>query len=169
MSSFSQPDKQTAQALNQKAIAGIDTYFAHVKTLTLAGTKTPPVDLKATFQAEIDADVAADKAHAEYTQQVVAAKLARSKGRAARKNLKAYVLANYGSEAVQMLKDLGISAPKPASRTAESKAQAAEKAVATRKAKKDAIASIAAARQASPIGATATPTPAAVTVTPPKS
>jgi hypothetical protein len=160
MSAYTQPNKQTAQALNQKAIAGIDTYFAHVKTLTLAGTSTPPSTLKATLQAEIDADEAADKAHAQYTQQVVAAKLARSKGRAARKNLKAYVLANYGSEAVQMLKDLGISAPKPASRTAKSKAQAAEKAASTRKAHEEAVASI---------GATAPAAQATATVTPPKS
>ena len=160
MSAYTQPNKQTAQALNQKAIAGIDTYFAHVKTLTLAGPSTTPAALKATLQAEIDADEAADKTHAQYTQQVLAAKLARSNGRTARKNLKAYVLANYGSEAVQMLKDLGIPVPKPASRTARSKAQAAEKAAGTRKAHEEAVASI---------GATATPPPAAVTVTPPKS
>jgi hypothetical protein len=160
MSASHIPNKQAAQALNQKAIAGIDTYFAHVKTLTLAGTNTPPAALKATLQAEIDADEAVDKAHAQYTQQVLAANLARSNGRAARKNLKAYVFGNYGSAAVQMLKDLGIPVPKTASRTVQSKAQAAEKAASTRKAKEEAIASI---------GAPAPPAPAAVTVTPPKS
>jgi hypothetical protein len=142
MNGTNSPNKQTAQALNQKAIAGIDTYFAHVKTLTLAGASTTPAALKATLQAEIDANSAADKAHGQYLQQVVAAKLARSNGRAARKNLKAYVLGNYGSEAVQMLKDLGIPVPKPASRTAQSKAKASAKAVATREAKEEAIASI---------------------------
>ena len=79
------PNKKTALALNQKAIAGIDTYFAHVKVLTLAGTSTPPATLKATLQAEIDGEAAVAKAEAQYTQQVVAAKLARSNGRVARK------------------------------------------------------------------------------------
>jgi hypothetical protein len=164
MSGSTKPNKKTALELNEKAIAGIDTYFTHVKTLTLAGTSTPPATLKATLQAEIDANNAVDKVEAQYTQQVVAAKLARSNGRAARKKLKAYVLANYGSEAAQMLKDLGIPVPKPASRTAESKAQASGKASATRKAKKEALASIGAPPPAPPAPAA----PAAV-VTSPKS
>jgi hypothetical protein len=160
MSGTTQPSKKTALALNQKAIEGIGTYFANVKTLTLAGTSTTPADLKATLQAEIDADNAVDKVEAQYTQQVVAAQLARSKGRAARKALKAYVLGNYGADAVQMLKDLGIPVPKPAGRkTVQSKAQGAEKATATRKARKEALASIDAPAPSAPSPVAATPTP----------
>lgn len=143
MSGARTPNKTTAQALNQKAIAGIDTYFGHIKTLMLSGANVTPADLKATLQAEIDADTAVDKVQAQYTQQVVAAKLARSKARASRKSLKAYVLANYGAASVQMLKDLGIPVPKPLGpQTAEAKAQAAAKATATRKAKKAAAGSV---------------------------
>jgi hypothetical protein len=144
MSTKNSPSKNTALALNEKAIEGISTYFAHVKTLTLAGTNYAPKDLQAVLQAEIDANKAVDTAQAQYTQQVVAAKLARSKGRAARKALKAYVLGTSGAASVQMLKDLGIPVPKPLGpKTAESKAQAAGKATATKKAKKAAIGAVA--------------------------
>ena len=136
------PNKTTALALNEKAIGGVDKYFAHVKTLTLAGTSYTPAALKEALQAEIDGEKAVEDVHAQYTQQVVAARLTRSKGRVVRKALKAYVLGNYGAEAVQMLKDLGIPVPKPTGvKTAKSKAQAADKAATTRKAKKEALAS----------------------------
>jgi hypothetical protein len=160
MSSKNTPSKNTALALNQKAIAGVDTYFAHVKTLTLAGTSYTPKDLQAVLQAEIDADKAVDTVQAQYTQQVVAAKLARSKGRAVRKSLKAYVLANYGATAVQMLKDLGIPVPKPLGpRTAQSKAQAADKATATKKAKKEAVEAVDSPAPPAPAPVTASPKP----------
>jgi hypothetical protein len=166
MGSGNIPNKTTALALNQKAIEGIGKYFAHVKTLTIAGASVTPKDLQATLQAEIDADKAVDESQAQVRQQVVAATLARSKGRAARKSLKAYVLATSGADAVQMLQDFGIPVPKAAgARTAQSKAQAADKATATRKAHKEAIASVDAPAPSAP-SATA---PAAAPVTPPKS
>jgi hypothetical protein len=143
MSGANIPNKTTAQALNQKAIEGVDTYFANVKTLTLAGTTYTPTTLKAVLQDEIDGDKAADQIQAQYRQQVVAARLARAKARAARKGLKAYVLGTYGADAVQVLQNLGIPVPKPlGQKTAKSKAQAADKAEATRTARKEAIASI---------------------------
>jgi hypothetical protein len=156
-------NKNAALALNQKAIAGIDTYFAHVKTLTLAGTSYTPATLKAVLQAEIDSNTELDKVEAQYRQQVVAAKLARSNGRAARKGLKAYVLGTSGAQAVQMLKDFGIPVPKSTGvKTAKSKAQAADKAAATRKAHEEAIASVDAPAPAAPAPVAATP------ATPPK-
>jgi hypothetical protein len=162
MSSRNSPNRNTALALNQKAIEGVDTYFAHVKSLTLAGTSYTPKDLQAALQAEIDADKAVETVQAQYTQQVVAARLARSKGRAIRKSLKAYVLGNYGAESVQMLKDLGIPVPKPLGpRTAKSKAQAADQATATKKAKQlaiDSVESVAAAAPA-PVAPAAAPKP----------
>jgi hypothetical protein len=143
MSTNTNPSKSTALALNQKSIEGIGKYLAHVKTLTLAGTSYAPKELQAVFQAEIDANKAVDTAEAQYTQQVVAAKLARTKVRVTRKALKGYVLSVYGADAVQMLKDFGIAVPKPLGpKTAESKAQAAGKATATKKAKKAAIDSL---------------------------
>ena len=87
------PNKTTVLALNQKAIEGVDKYLATLKTLTVAGTSyTPSSTLTAVLQAEIDGDKAVDDARAQYRQQVVAATLARSNGRAIRKGLKTYVL-----------------------------------------------------------------------------
>jgi hypothetical protein len=137
------PNKTTALALNQKAIHGVDKYFAHVKTFTLAGTVYTPASLKAVLQAEIDANKAVDDGQAQLQQQVVAAQLARAKARGARQGLKAYVLGTSGADAVQMLKDLGIPVPKPRGiKSAKSKAEAVDAATATRQAKKEAIASI---------------------------
>jgi len=165
MPANSVPNKATALALNQKIIEGVDTYFAKVKSLTLAGTAYTPKSLQAVLQAEIDADKATDQSKAQYRQQVAAAQTARSKGRAARKGLKAYVLGNYGADAVQMLENLGISVPKALGvMAAKSRAKAVEKASATRTAHKEAIASVDAPASAAP------PAPAApASVTPPKS
>jgi predicted Fe-Mo cluster-binding NifX family protein len=160
MPANSVPNKTTALALNQKVIEGVDTYFAKVKSLTLAGTTYTPKTLQAVLQAEIDANKAADEGKAQYRQQVVAAQAARSKGRAARKGLKAYVLGNYGAAAVQMLENLGITVPKALGvRTAKSKAEAVEKATATRTAHKEAIASVDAPAPSAPAPATANVTP----------
>ena len=155
-------NKNAAQALDQKAMSGVDKYFAHVKTITLAGTTFTPTALKAVLQAEIDANTSVDETEAQLRQQVVAAKLARAKAQAARAGLKAYVLGTSGADAVQMLKDFGIPVPKPkGTRTVKSKAQSADGSAATRKAKKEAIASLdapAPAPPALPPAASTTPT-----------
>ena len=166
MKTETNPNKKTALALNQQAIQGIDKYFAHVKSLTIAGTAYTPANLKATLQAEIDAENSVTEGQAQYKQQVVAARVARSKGRATRKLIKAYVLTNFGAENVQTLGNFGIPVPKtPGKRTAMSKAQAADKAAATRKAHEEAIASVDAPASSAPAPAT----PVAASVTPPKS
>jgi hypothetical protein len=162
MTSSKNPNKTTALALNQKAIEGVEKYFANVKNVTIAGTTYTPAALTATLQAEIDADKAADDGHAQYRQQVVAAQLARSKGRAMRKGLKAYVLSNFGADAVQTLQNFGFPVPKPLGRrSSASKAQAVDKGEATRKAHKEANASVDAPAPSAPAA------PAAAVVAPP--
>jgi hypothetical protein len=137
------PNKTAAQVLNLKAIEGVDKYLANVKTLTIAGTDYTPAALKAVLQAEIDGDNAADESRAQYRQQVVAAKLTRSKGRVLRKGLKAHVLSTFGADNVQTLEAFGISVPKPLGpQTSQAKAQASAAAAATRKARKEALASL---------------------------
>jgi hypothetical protein len=159
MSSSKNSNKVTTQALNQTAIEGVDKYYAHVKSLTVAGTTYTPADLKAVLQAEIDANKALDQSRAQVNQQVVATRLARSKGSVTRKGLKAYILGTAGADAVQMIEDFGMSVPKkPGVKSAKAKALAADAAEATRKAKKEALASIDAAAPALP---TATPAVAA--------
>ncbi len=158
MKSSSIPNKTTVLALNQKAIQGVETYLAHVKQLTIAGATYAPADLKATLQAEIDANNTADEGRAQYRQQVVAARVARSKGSAIRKVLKTYVLSNYGADAVQMLENFGMPVPKPiGKRTAKATAQAVAEAQATRKAHEAARASVDAPATAAPAQAAAAP------------
>jgi hypothetical protein len=137
------PSKTTTLALNKKAISGVEKYFAHVKTLTVAGATHTPQSLAAVFQSEIDANTALEETLALVKQQVAAARVARAKARSTRKGLKTYLLGTTGADAVQMLDDFGMSAPKPTGpRTAKSKAEAVDAAEATRKAKKEALATI---------------------------
>jgi hypothetical protein len=159
MATSNRLNKATALEQNQQVIEGIDTYLAHVKQVTIAGTTYTPADLKAALQAEIDAEKSVVTGKAQYKQQVVAARLARSKGRATRKLVKTYVLTSYGAANVQTLENFGIPVPKALGpQTAEARAKAAAKAAATRKARKAAIASIDAAALPAPSGAV---TPAA--------
>jgi hypothetical protein len=133
--------------------------------LTIAGTTFTPADLTAALQAEIDAEKSVVEGRAQYKQQVVAAQLARSKGRTTRKLIKTYVLSSFGATNVQTLENFGIPVPKPLGpKTAKSKAEAADKATTTRNARKEAIASIDATVPSAP---TAPAAPAAL-VTPPK-
>ncbi len=145
------PNHRTALVLDQMIIAGVDTYFAKVKTLTLAGTVYTPKALKAVLQTEIDATNSLGSAKAQMRQHVATANAARAKALDARKELRAYILGNFGATAVAMLQDFGMNVPKPVGRkTAAVKAEAASKAKATRKALKEAEESV-----------TKTPAPAA--------
>jgi hypothetical protein len=136
-------NKTTVQVMNTKAIDGVDKYLANIKSLMIAGTSYAPADLKAALQAEIDGNNAADASRAQYRQQVVAARLTRSKGTAVRQALKTWILSTHGADAVQMFENFGIPVPKgPGRKTAATKAEAAVEAAATRKARKEALASL---------------------------
>ena len=130
------PNKNTALATDQKAIQGVDKHFAKIKSLVLAGVSYTPASLKALFQAEIDACNALDQSRAQMKEQVATTRTARANASAGRKNLKAYVLGNYGANAVQVLEDFGLSVPKASGpKTVEAKAGAILQAKATRKAR----------------------------------
>lgn len=129
-------NKNTVLASNQKMSEGVDKHFAKVKSLTLAGVTYTPASLKATLAAESDANSAVDQGRAQLKEQVATARAAQAKANAARKALKAYVLGNYGAQAVNMLADFGLSPPKaPGPKTTLAKAEAAARRTATRKAR----------------------------------
>jgi hypothetical protein len=149
-------NKNTALATNQKAISGVSKHFAKVKNVTLAGVSYTPGALKGLFQDEIDANNALDASRAQMSEQVDAAQAVRAKASAARKGLRAYILGNYGAKAVQVLEDFGISPPKaPGPKTAQARADAAKKGVATREAKRKAAKAAVAAAPSTAAGATA--------------
>jgi hypothetical protein len=135
MSTKNSPNKTTARALNQKAVQGIDKYFAKVTSLTIGGVAYTPDTLKAVLEAEIDASDVVDAARAQLQQQVAAPRVARAKAYAVRGSLRTYILGAYGAAAVQMLGDFGMPVPKRPIKTVDVKAEAVKKAKATRAAR----------------------------------
>jgi predicted Fe-Mo cluster-binding NifX family protein len=155
----------TAIALSQKNQAGVTKYFTALPTLMLAGVTTTAVKINAVFQADIDATTALDAAEADVSQKRAAQKAARAAAIAERSDLKAYILGNYGEQAVQMLADFGFDPPKPrGAQTVASKAQAVAQSKATRAARgtkgtkqKAAIKGVVATPAAEPPATPATP------------
>src|SRR5580658_1233743 len=115
MSANNNPNKNTALALNQKAIQGVDKYFAKVKNLTVAGTSYTPAALKAVLQGEVEANEAIDTTRAQLKQEVATGRAARAKATGPREGLPSYHPGTYGAAAVQMLADFGMSPPKSTS------------------------------------------------------
>ena len=136
MGTNSIPNKNTALALNQSVIEGVDKHFAKVKTLTLAGASYTPTTLKALLQAEIDGIKSIDVGRAQVKEQVATHRETQAKAYEARAALRAYILGTAGAKAVGMLQDFGMSAPKPKGRkTVAVKAEAITKSLATREAR----------------------------------
>ena len=135
-----QPNKTTAKDLDLTAIAGIKKYLASVTKITLANTDYSATSLMGALQAEVDAIMVVDAGKAQLMQQVAETGKVRVKTRALRALLRKYILTTYGTEALQMLGDFGMTAPKNTGpRTALAKAKASAKTVATRLAKKNAL------------------------------
>lgn len=162
-------NKTTATALDQKAIAGIQKYFASMKSIVLGGTTYTPATLKAAFQAEVDAIAALDTAKAQLKQHVADTTETRENTQALRSLLGSYLLASNGAGDVQMLADFGLNTPKSRGpRTAEAKAQAQAKARTTREAKKAALKNASASLAAGPATPPVVATAASVSLPPAK-
>jgi hypothetical protein len=128
-------NKTTAKDLDRQAISGIQKYLASVVKITLAGVDYTPVTLTSALQKEIDAITAVDGVRSQLRQMVVESTKTRAQTRSLRAVLRKYILTTFGVEALQMLGDFGMKAPKnlgPQTVAAKAKAQA------TRKAKKEA-------------------------------
>jgi hypothetical protein len=120
-------------ALCQKNQAGVTKYLATTPTILLAGESTDATKINSVFAADITATVALEAAEADIHQKRALQHAARAQAIATRRDLKAYVVANYGPKAVQMLEDMGFDPPKPrGARTVASKAQAVAASKATR-------------------------------------
>jgi predicted Fe-Mo cluster-binding NifX family protein len=159
------PSNVVAIALSQKNQAGVTKYLTALPTLLLAGVVTTATKINAVFQADIDTSTALDAAEADVAQKRAVQKAARAAAIAERSDLKAYILGNYGEQAVQMLADFGFDPPKPrGAQTVASKAQAVAQGKATRAARgtkgakqKAAIKGVVATPAAEPAPAPATP------------
>jgi hypothetical protein len=129
-------NKQAALALNQKASEGVDKYFSSMKSILIGGTSYTPTSLKAVLQADDDASKSVDTTRAQLRQEVATHRAAKAKARSVRAALKKYILGSYGNVAVQMLGDFGMTVPRTTGHaTAEVKAKAVTRALATREAR----------------------------------
>jgi hypothetical protein len=138
--SGTEPNKTTAKELDQMAIAGIQKYFANVPKITLAGTDYTAATLSSALQGEVNAITALDGAKSQLKQQVATTQTVRAGARSLRALVRKYILTTYGAQALQMLGDFGMTAPKNLGpRTVAAKAEAQAKAKVTRLAKKNAL------------------------------
>jgi hypothetical protein len=129
-------NKPTAKAKNAKVIAGIDKNLASMKAIVLNGVTYTPDQLKALYTADNAAIDATDSAHKTLAQKVLDERTSHANTAKVTRALRSFLLGYYGEEAVAIIGDFGLSAPKPrAAKTAATKALAAAKAVATRKAR----------------------------------
>jgi hypothetical protein len=127
------PNNDQALVLDQKNIDGVNQYFAKTPNLVLAGKPTTPGALEAIFQGDIDAHKALEAVEADLKEKRAAAKAARAAALQARADIKAYILGNFGAQAVAMLTAFGFPPPKPkGARTVAAKAKAVAQSKATR-------------------------------------
>jgi len=128
--------KQTRTALrerNTKVQQGIDKDLANLASIQLAGEMFTPASLKAVFQDDTAAMDATDAARKTASQAVLDEKAKRTRAALILGSLREYLLGTYGKQAVAILGDFGITAPKAkAKKTVASKAVAVAKAKATR-------------------------------------
>jgi hypothetical protein len=153
-----QPNKATATDLDVTIIAGIAKYFANAPKLTFLGTDYTPATLTSAVQAEIDALKALVEARSQLKQQVADTRVVRKSTRALREAIRKYILSVYGADSTKVLETFGFKAPKPSGpKGTKAKAQAVDKALATKLAKKEAIEKIVSGQ---PAAASAGTTPA---------
>jgi hypothetical protein len=117
-------------------MAGIDKNLASMATVTLAGQPYTPAALKAVYQADSAAIDATDTANATYHQKVADEKVIHASTAKVTRALRSFVLGYYGEQAVAVLGDFDLTAPKStATASVATKALAAAKSKATKAAR----------------------------------
>jgi hypothetical protein len=129
-------NKPTIKAADAKMIAGIAKNLASMATLTLAAQQYSLAQLTAIYQADSAAIDATDTAHATWQQKVADEQATHAITAKVTRALRSFLLGYYGDEAVAILGDFGLSAPKSTATTnVATKALAAAKGKATRAAR----------------------------------
>jgi hypothetical protein len=129
-----QGNRSVQQAQDAKVILGIQKNLLSVPTLSLAGQAITPADLEKLVQSCIDSADAVAPAKAKWTAAVQASRALNKQVAPTLRGLRAYLVNTYGPTST-VLADFGFSPTKTVVKTTEVKAAAAEKAVATRKAR----------------------------------
>ena len=128
-------NKPTAKAKDAKVIAGIQKNLAAMAVITLSGQQFTPAQLQAVFQADSNVIDATETAHKTLQQAVMNEKASRTATAVMTRALRNFLLANFGEKAVAILGDFGFTARATATTKVATKALAAAKTVATRKAR----------------------------------
>jgi hypothetical protein len=129
-------NKPTIKAADAKMIAGIGKNLASMATVTLNGQPYTLAQLLAVYQADSAAIDATDTAHATWQQRVADEQATHAKTVLVTRALRSFLLGYYGEQAVAILGDFGLTAPKSTATTnVATKALAAAKAKATRAAR----------------------------------
>jgi len=129
-------NKPTIKAADAKVIAGIAKNLASMATVTLAGQPYTLAQLTAIYQADSAAIDATETAYATWQQRVADERATHAKTAVVTRALRSFLLGYYGEQAVAVLGDFGLTAPKSTATTnVATKALAAAKSKATRAAR----------------------------------
>ena len=128
-------NKATLLTQNAKISAGITKNLAAMATITLNGTPYTPAQLIAIYTADSAAITATEAAHKALAQCVLNESSTHAVTAKVTSALRSFLIGYYGAEAVAIIGDFGLTAPKSAATSVATKALAAAKATATKKAR----------------------------------
>jgi hypothetical protein len=128
------PNRATVKTQNTGVQAGIDKHMAG--PVTVGGTAYDAASLKAVFQTHSDALDEADALYKRWRDQVQVARKAGATRDRVYGSLRSYLLGQHGRDAHAVLNDFAMEAPRATGpKTVKAKADAADKSLATRKAR----------------------------------
>jgi hypothetical protein len=127
-------NRTTARDRARNASSGIDKHLANEKSIPLVGTQQAPEDVKKQLALFITLADAAVTAKEQWLLAVKAERAEKSKVLPLLAALKSYCILKFGPDATDTLADLGFTVRKKPVRTVDTKAAAAAKGRATRKA-----------------------------------
>ena len=128
-------NKATLLTQNAKISAGITKNLASMATITLNGTPYTPAQLIAIYTADSAAITATEAAHKTLAQCVLNESSTHAVTAKVTSALRSFLIGYYGAEAVATIGDFGLSPPSTPTRSVATKALAAAKATATKKAR----------------------------------
>jgi hypothetical protein len=117
------------------AVAGIDKHFASEPTIPVDGTSMTPADMKKALQSSIAAADSTQAARAAWTGASSKETALHDSTIALLSSLRSFVVLKFGSQNQATLADFGFTPRTRKAPTAETKAAAAEKSLATRAAR----------------------------------
>ncbi len=115
-------------------LTALKAYVAPTATIFIDGVSHTAADVEGIYQTCLDSRAALATARAEVKPLMAKRATAEAARRAADRNLKPYVIAQFGPDSKQAI-DFGFPPRKKTARTVEQKAQAVDLALATRKAR----------------------------------